>query len=110
MIEEKSLDVTFFEIVTMMALLEFRERAVDYAVLECGLGGRLDATNVVEGDHVACTAITSIGRDHEGTRRTTWLRYCPGNVRLRTPGTFLSRSRAGKGRRRTPRNCHRHNG
>ena len=57
--------MTFFEIVTMLALLEFREQAVDYAVMECGLGGRLDATNILPGERVACTAITSIGRDHE---------------------------------------------
>ena len=40
------LDVTFFEIVTMIALLIFRDSNVDVAVLECGLGGRLDATNI----------------------------------------------------------------
>lgn len=64
-IEKKQMSVTFFEIVTMLALMEFREQAVDYAVLETGLGGRLDATNIVKGEHVACAAITSIGRDHE---------------------------------------------
>lgn len=48
----------------MLALLEFREKAVDFAVLECGLGGRLDATNIVS-ERIACTAVTSIGRDHE---------------------------------------------
>ena len=34
-------------------------------MLETGLGGRLDATNIVPGERVTCTAITSIGRDHE---------------------------------------------
>ena len=34
-------------------------------MLETGLGGRLDATNIVPGERVMCTAITSIGRDHE---------------------------------------------
>ena len=34
-------------------------------MLETGLGGRLDATNIVPGERVCCTAITSIGRDHE---------------------------------------------
>ena len=46
MIEEKCLDVTFFEIITMIALLKFRDAKVEYAVLECGMGGRLDATNI----------------------------------------------------------------
>ena len=64
LIEREKMNVTFFEIVTMLALLWFREQSVDYAVLECGLGGRLDATNVV-GQNIACAAITSIGLDHE---------------------------------------------
>jgi len=45
--EQKQINATFFEIVTMLALLWFREQSIDYAVLECGLGGRLDATNVI---------------------------------------------------------------
>ena len=52
---------TFFEATTAVALEVFRERAVDIAVLEVGLGGRLDATNVV--DPIAI-AITSIDFDH----------------------------------------------
>ncbi|MBI5504650.1 MAG: bifunctional folylpolyglutamate synthase/dihydrofolate synthase [Deltaproteobacteria bacterium] len=54
-------ELTFFEIATLAALLEFRDRHVDVAVLETGLGGRLDATNVV-GAKVA--VLTSIGIDH----------------------------------------------
>jgi dihydrofolate synthase/folylpolyglutamate synthase len=46
-IESQKLDVTFFEIVTMIAFLQFEAWKVDYAVLECGMGGRLDATNVI---------------------------------------------------------------
>lgn len=53
--------LTFFEIATLAALLEFREREVDVAVLECGLGGRLDVTNVVHGD---VAVLTSVGIDH----------------------------------------------
>lgn len=52
---------TFFEIVTAIALLHFRRRRVDLAILEVGLGGRLDATNVTL---AAVSAITSISRDH----------------------------------------------
>ena len=63
-IEQKKIDVTFFEIVTMLAMLWFQEQAVDYAVLECGLGGRLDATNIIS-KNIDCCAVTSIGRDHE---------------------------------------------
>lgn len=55
-------ELTFFEVVTLAALVAFRDAAVELAVLEVGLGGRLDATNVVEGD--AVTAITRIAFDH----------------------------------------------
>ena len=55
-------ELTFFEVATLAALLAFRERKVDLWVLEVGLGGRLDATNMVEGKPV--TAITRIAFDH----------------------------------------------
>jgi dihydrofolate synthase/folylpolyglutamate synthase len=55
-------ELTFFEIATLIAFLEFRARAVDLAVIEVGLGGRLDATNVVR---TVAAVITSIGFDHE---------------------------------------------
>ncbi len=53
---------TFFELITSAALLEFAERKVDVAILETGLGGRLDATNVCAPE--VCV-ITSIGLDHQ---------------------------------------------
>jgi dihydrofolate synthase/folylpolyglutamate synthase len=53
---------TFFEVLTAAALAHFHCRRVDVAVLEVGLGGRLDATNVV--DPVA-SAIVSVDFDHE---------------------------------------------
>lgn len=53
--------LTFFEVATLAALRVFREQAVDVAVLEVGLGGRLDATSVAE---PVLTAVTSIGFDH----------------------------------------------
>jgi len=52
---------TFFEIMTAAALKYFAEQAVDIAVLETGLGGRLDCTTVVE---PLVTAVTSISLDH----------------------------------------------
>src|SRR5262249_12747203 len=55
-------DLTFFESLTVAAFDAFREAAVDLAILEVGLGGRLDATNVVPSP--LCTAITSIALDH----------------------------------------------
>jgi dihydrofolate synthase/folylpolyglutamate synthase len=56
------LHTTYFETVTAMALLVFADEAVDTAVLEVGLGGRLDATNVVTPE---LCVITSIDFDHE---------------------------------------------
>jgi len=46
----------------MIALLEFERLGCDYAVLECGIGGHLDATNIV--DEPVCSIITSLGFDH----------------------------------------------
>lgn len=53
---------TFFEFLFGMAVTAFAEAKVEYAVLETGLGGRLDATNSVE--KPVCSVITSIGFDH----------------------------------------------
>ena len=64
LMERGALDVepTYFEITTAAAFEIFRDQRVDIAVVEVGLGGRLDATNVVA---PAVTAITSIDLDHE---------------------------------------------
>ncbi len=53
---------TSFEIETAMAMLYFKEVGVDFAVIEVGLGGRLDATNVIR--KPVCSVITSISMDH----------------------------------------------
>jgi dihydrofolate synthase/folylpolyglutamate synthase len=55
------LDMSFFEITTMMALDWFARQEVDYVVLETGLGGRLDSTNIVA---PVLSVITNIGLDH----------------------------------------------
>jgi len=54
-------DTTTFELTTALAFLYFRKQKVDVAVLEVGLGGRLDATNVV---HPIVSVITPISFDH----------------------------------------------
>lgn len=58
----ESLEPTFFEATTALAYLYFAEARVDVAVLEVGLGGRFDATNVV---HPVACAITTIALDHQ---------------------------------------------
>ena len=59
---------TFFEIFTAMAFLHFAENKVDIAVVETGLGGRLDSTNVINPELVG---ITSISIDHQNLLGTT---------------------------------------
>ncbi len=53
---------TFFEAVTVMAIKAFHERQCDISIMETGLGGRLDATNIIR---PALSIITSIGMDHQ---------------------------------------------
>ena len=55
-------DVTFFEFTTALAFAHFRRTGVQLAVIETGMGGRLDATNVLV---PAVSVITSIGLDHQ---------------------------------------------
>jgi len=54
--------ITFFEFVTAMALLYFAEKKVDLCIVEVGMGGRLDATNVVS---PIISIITNISKEHE---------------------------------------------
>ena len=56
-------DITFFEVTTAAAMLAFSRVPADLLVLETGLGGKLDSTNVLE--KPAATIITPIARDHE---------------------------------------------
>ena len=55
--------ITYFEITTVAAILAFAETPADYCLLEVGLGGRLDATNVVSDP--AVTVITPVDLDHQ---------------------------------------------
>ena len=56
--------LSYFEIICLMALLYFKEQAVDVVLLEVGIGGLLDTTNVVTGE---LAVITSVGLDHQET-------------------------------------------
>ncbi len=58
----QGIPVTFFEAATAMSLLAFRMQDVQIAVIETGLGGRLDATNVLQ---PVLTMITPVSRDHQ---------------------------------------------
>jgi dihydrofolate synthase/folylpolyglutamate synthase len=67
LIEQTRLDtpLTYFEFGTLAALQLFAQQGIDVAILEVGLGGRLDAVNVVDAD---AAIVTSVGTDH-----THWL-------------------------------------
>ena len=56
--------LSFFELLTLIALVYFREQGVDLVLLEVGIGGLLDTTNVVTGE---IAVVTSIGLDHQET-------------------------------------------
>ncbi len=58
----EELNATFFEVTTALAFDHFKHEHVDIAIIETGLGGRLDATNVLE--HPIATVVTSISLEH----------------------------------------------
>ena len=60
--EKHGIQCSFFEMLTVAAFLAFSEISADYVLLETGLGGRLDATNVT--DNTLCSIVTSISKDH----------------------------------------------
>jgi dihydrofolate synthase/folylpolyglutamate synthase len=60
--ETAAVPLTFFEFVTVMALIYFARQKIDVGVIEVGLGGRLDATNMVT---PLVSVITTISKDHE---------------------------------------------
>lgn len=60
-VEKKGIKASFFTLLTALAFSYFRDQKVDYAVIETGLGGRLDATNVIT---PKLSVITSISYDH----------------------------------------------
>ncbi len=60
-VSELNIKPTFFEITTAMMFLYFKEQKIDYAVIEVGMGGNYDATNVVASD---IAIITNVSLDH----------------------------------------------
>ncbi|MCX6537463.1 MAG: bifunctional folylpolyglutamate synthase/dihydrofolate synthase [Acidobacteria bacterium] len=77
---------TFFEVVTSMALVMFRQRRVDIAVLEVGLGGRLDATTVAT---PIAGAITTIDLDHQAHLGGTIRAIAAEKVGIAKPGMVV---------------------
>ena len=67
--EHHKIPLTFFEYLTCLSFLYFLSEKVDFVALETGLGGRLDATNIV--DTTILSVITSISLDHTSILGTT---------------------------------------
>lgn len=78
--------LTLFETLTVMALGYFRERQIDIAVLEVGLGGRLDATNVVD---AKVAVLTPVGLDHQELLGPTMVDICREKVAIVKTGATL---------------------
>lgn len=80
--------ITFFELLTTAAFIYFAERKVDMAVLEVGLGGRLDATNIVT---PLVSIITPISYDHQDKLGKTLAEIADEKVRIvKKKGFFVS--------------------
>jgi dihydrofolate synthase/folylpolyglutamate synthase len=78
--------VTQFEAATAVAFCAFAEAGVDAGVIEAGLGGRLDATNVLDS---RATALTSVGLDHTAWLGETELEIAAEKLAVLKPGTTL---------------------
>ncbi len=82
----QSMPLRFFDIVTAMAFQYFCEMGVEYAVLEVGLGGRLDATNVVD---PLVSVITNIGYEHTNILGETLVEIAGEKAGIIKPGRVL---------------------
>jgi dihydrofolate synthase/folylpolyglutamate synthase len=83
--------LSYFEFTTLAALMLFADAEVDFALLEVGLGGRLDAVNLIDPD---CCVITNIALDHEdwlGKGRENIGAEKAGILRAATPFVFCDR-------------------
>jgi dihydrofolate synthase/folylpolyglutamate synthase len=79
-------ELTVFEILTALAFAAFRDKRVDYQVLEVGLGGRLDATNVVR---PGISVITSISYDHMEVLGDTLAKIAGEKAGIIKPGSLV---------------------
>lgn len=78
--------LTWFETVTAAALLHFANEAVEVAVVEVGMLGRFDATNVVDGQ---IAVVTNVGRDHTDGAPGWWRRIAQEKVGIVKPGASV---------------------
>ncbi len=79
-------DATWFDVLTAAALIVFGEAGLDWAVIEVGLGGRLDSTNAVDGE---VAVITNIGLEHTEILGSTRAAIAAEKVGILKPGAAL---------------------
>ena len=79
-------DATWFDLLTLAAFVIFREAAVEWAVVEVGLGGRLDSTNIVDGE---VAVITNIGLEHTEILGATRAAIAGEKAGVLKPGAIL---------------------
>jgi dihydrofolate synthase/folylpolyglutamate synthase len=79
-------NATWFDLLTAAAFLIFREAAVEWAVIEVGLGGRLDSTNIVEGE---IAVVTNIALEHTEILGKTHAAIAREKVGILKPGAVL---------------------
>lgn len=77
---------TFFEFVTAMAFLHFAEKDIDLAIIEAGLGGRLDSTNIIE---PLATVITNVALEHTEHLGDTVAKIAAEKAGIIKPGVLL---------------------
>ncbi len=84
-VEESSIEPSWFELVVAFAFWRFAEEKVDYAVVEVGLGGLLDGTNVINRPGKVCV-ITDIGYDHMDVLGNTLAKIATQKAGIIMPG------------------------
>ncbi len=92
-------ELSFFETATLAAFLTFREAKVDTAVIEVGIGGRLDATNVLAAPRAA--AVTRVALDHTDRLGGTLEAIAREKAAIAKPGTTLVLGAMSQGARTT---------
>ncbi|MEN3014297.1 MAG: cyanophycin synthetase [Endomicrobiia bacterium] len=80
-------ELTYFELISCVMFLFFREKKPDFVVLEVGLGGKLDATNVIEKSVISC--ITSISLDHTEVLGNTEFLILKDKSQIIRPGSIF---------------------
>lgn len=93
-IQSSGVRPTYFELLVAFAYWEFAEQGVDYAVIEVGLGGLLDGTNVVARDDKVCV-ITDIGFDHTSVLGKTLSEITAQKAGIILPGSAVFSYRQG---------------